>query len=46
MAKCAHPTCDCQARAGDKFCGDNCRDNQLSGCSCDHAECSHRMRKR
>lgn len=41
--KCAHPSCQCQAREGSKYCSPYC---QAAGttveiqCNCGHAECS------
>ncbi len=39
--KCAHPSCDCQVPAGQKYCSDYCKkapDTELH-CNCMHKEC-------
>jgi hypothetical protein len=34
---CRHPSCACDARSGDEFCGDACR--RASGDAAEHARC-------
>jgi hypothetical protein len=41
--KCAHPSCDCPAPAGEKFCSDYCKkapETELH-CNCMHPGCRH-----
>jgi hypothetical protein len=41
--KCAHLPCRCQVQAGDKYCGQACKDagaNEVEiACQCDHVPC-------
>jgi len=41
--KCAHPACQCQVGANEKYCSDYCKDagNTLElSCNCAHAGCA------
>jgi len=41
--KCAHVPCSCTAQAGDKYCGETCREAGAEeveiACSCNHGTC-------
>lgn len=42
--KCAHVTCDCPARQGEKYCSEYCEDAHKAGimeigCGCEHEAC-------
>lgn len=41
--KCAHLPCNCEVPAGQKYCGDACRDAGSKdveiACQCDHEDC-------
>jgi len=43
QVKCAHLPCLCLAQAGDKYCGQSCKDagsNEVEiACECDHGPC-------
>jgi len=40
--KCAHPSCQCKARPGSKYCGQYCEDAKGTmelSCNCGHPGC-------
>jgi hypothetical protein len=38
--KCAHPACNCKARADDPYCSDTCKKHVGAGqCACEHSGC-------
>lgn len=45
-ARCAHPACHCEVKAGEAYCSEHCRkrvesplSDQTQGCQCGHPAC-------